>query len=596
MEGNRTLGKRLIIVYIGLIILPFTLLFLFFSIRSFYDVRSTYIDFMEKNNLYVNRQIEQVVQDVHKFASSQMLDKAIEGIIAKEDKQQGMEFVQDIKTMSSFIQSVNSLKTPYYDVAYVGINGEFYSNKSPEFDLSKDVYIEYLDRHKKTGEILTISPIVGLAGQDHIVFIRTLRSSETLKYQGYCMVSLSLKEMKRYLGLGNIDQSIDGEFLVVNNEEIIYNAGSKEFDEKIFNNQIKPILKESWEKETSSMTIGGERLLVTKQLNESTGWTILQYKPINMINHLMLSSVFIYIWTMLPLFISFILIAGYISRKVIRPINHMISAMKHLEKSQFKKIDEAIIGHDEMGYLMNSYNNTVTKLEETIHRQYVAELYENKAKIKMLESQVNPHFLYNALNTMSSIAEINDVGEISLMASSLSEMLRFNLQNASVVMIEEELAQVENYLAIQQVRFRDRFIFKKDVEEHVMKWPIMKFLIQPLIENAFYHGLEKQQSGGIVELVIKEVDNHVRVEVKDNGIGIPAKTLEKLRARTSKTGKEYLDRGDHASIGLENTNFRLKAHYGIEYGLTIESEEGKYTYVSFLIPIQGGDINDGANR
>ncbi len=430
MKRIRTLGKRLALVYIGLIIVPFTALFLFFSLRTLGDVQSTFNDVMDQSNLYVNQQLNQVIEEVHKFASLQMLDGKIEAIIAKRERPEGMDYIQDVRDMNGFIRSMISLKTPYYNVVYVGVNGEFYSNKSPDFDLAKHVYIDVLEEHKASGEAISISPIVDLYGVESIIFTRNLMNSSNLKQQGYCMVSLSLDELRGYLTLDSEEDSIEGEFLVASDDEIIYRAGAATIaDEDLFE-AIKPMLSQTDDNNTKDITVNGERLLTVKQLNESTGWWIIQYKPMRIINSFMLRSVFIYIWTMLPLLAAFILIAGYISRKVLRPISHMKGAMKHLENGDFKTIDDEVIHDDEMGYLMGSYNKTVQKLEKTIHDRYIAELYEKKAELKMLESQVNPHFLYNALNTISSIGEIHNVDEISQMAGSLSEMLRFNLQKA----------------------------------------------------------------------------------------------------------------------------------------------------------------------
>ncbi len=584
MKRIRTLGQRLGMVYIGLIIIPFTALFLFFSLRTLGDVRNTFNNFMEQNNLYVNQQLNQVVEEVHKFASLQMLDSHIEDIIAKKRRQYGMEYIQDVRDMNGFIRSITSLKTPYYNVVYVGVNGEYYSNRSPDFDLSKDVYYQVLESHKISGKTISISPIVELYGTKSIIFTRNLMNSSTLKQEGYCMVSLSMDELYSYLTLENVDERLEGELMIFSDEEIIYRAGSNEVPNEDFFKAINTQLLNTDLNNTKTITINKERFLTVRQRNDATGWWIIQYKPMLLINRFMLSSVFVYVWTMLPLFIAFIVIAGYISRKVLKPIKLMRVAMRQLKNGKFETIDENVIQDDEMGYLMKSYNNTVRKLEKNIHDRYIAELSEKKAQLKMLESQVNPHFLYNSLNTISSIGEIHDVREVSLIAGSLSEMLRFNLQESSVVTIREELTQIENYLTIQQIRFKDKLTFVKHIDEKTLCMPILKFLIQPLIENAIYHGLEKKPIGGTVRLTIQWRKETIYVHVKDDGVGITADGLKTIQQSLVKTSKDYLNRGDYTSIGLENVNFRLKDFYGSQYSLHINSREGVFTEVFFSIP------------
>lgn len=548
---------------------------------------------MTQNNQYVDQQLNQVIEDVHKIASLQMLDREVEAIISKEYQQKGMEYILDVRVMNAFIQMVTSLKSPYYGVAYVGVNGEFYSNMSFEFDLSEDVYAQVLKSHIKSDEIITISPSVDLYGKKSIIFTRTLLNSKDLQQKGYCMVSLSLKELNSYLSLrsinGKSNNDFDSEFVVASNDELITHIGTQIINNEDFMTDIKPVLKGTWDDGIKDITINSNRLLFTKEVNDVTGWTILQYKPISMINSLMFGSLFVYLWTMLPLFIAFIIIARYVTKKVIRPIDDMTQAMTYLEKGEFMPIDEKSIGNDEMGFMMNSYNKTIKKLETTIQKQYIAELYEKKAELKMLESQINPHFMYNALNTMSSIAEINNIGEISDMAGSLSELLRFNLQEGSIITVEEELAQVDNHFNIQKVRFKDKLTLIKNIDEELLGKPILKFLIQPLVENAIFHGLEKKKSKGQIVLNIKKQDSFIYIQVEDNGVGIAKDQLELLKSRLLGTSKDYINRNDYESIGLENVNYRMKDYYGQEYGLVIESELNKYTTVSFYIPLFEGD-------
>ncbi len=130
----------------------------------------------------------------------------------------------------------------------------------------------------------------------------------------------------------------------------------------------------------------------------------------------------------------------------------------------------------------------------------------------------------------------------------------------------------------------DRFRFEKHIDESALNKPILKFLIQPLVENAIYHGLEKKRSGGTVSLKVEMMDDVIRIIVKDDGVGMAPEKLEDIRNRMTKTSKDYLNRLEYASIGLENVNYRLKDYYGPEYALNINSVEGVYTEVSFQIP------------
>lgn len=241
---------------------------------------------------------------------------------------------------------------------------------------------------------------------------------------------------------------------------------------------------------------------------------------------------------------------------------------------------------DEIGTLYNQYQ---TMLEENNH--YIKSEYENKmilmdTQMKALESQINAHFLYNTLEAINSLAEIEGAEDISVMALALGDMFRYSIKTkGALVTLEKELAHVKNFVAIQQIRFDNGFRFEMDVPEELYSCRILKLILQPLVENALYHGLLHCNAGSSIYLSARKENKIIYFTVKDDGVGMASETLEQLQKLLEEKPK-FGELSQHAneSIGLKNINARIRLYYGEDYGLSVKSEQGCGTTVQIKIP------------
>lgn len=198
---------------------------------------------------------------------------------------------------------------------------------------------------------------------------------------------------------------------------------------------------------------------------------------------------------------------------------------------------------------------------------------------------MNPHFLYNVLQSMAAMADLHQIPELSVMAAALGKTLRYNISGKEpLVTLRDEIAHAENYLTIQKIRFGDRLHDQVNVPEYVMDHLVPRVSIQPMVENAIIHGFESSGQTGNISISAWEEKRQLIIEVADDGRGIPEDQLAALQAAL----EENSGLAENQGIGIQNLNTRLRLLYGAAGTLTIDSEEGTGTVVHIIIPVDGG--------
>lgn len=271
----------------------------------------------------------------------------------------------------------------------------------------------------------------------------------------------------------------------------------------------------------------------------------------------------------------------------------MLRLSKHISKVATGNLDIAleIDGKDEIGQLSRQFNSMVASINGLLieveeSNQQKAQLLskQNEIKFKMMASQINPHFLFNALESIRMKAHLKGEKEISDVVRMLGKMMRKNLEAGSrTVTLQNEIDVVRCYLEIQKFRYESRLQYELDIDPLAQQVHVLPLIIQPIVENAVIHGLENTEEGGVVSIKARLIDAMVHIEVTDNGAGM---TVEKLECLYQSLGDH--EDGEHNRIGLRNVHSRLQLSYGNEHGLVILSEPGKGTSVRFSIPIGGG--------
>lgn len=286
----------------------------------------------------------------------------------------------------------------------------------------------------------------------------------------------------------------------------------------------------------------------------------------------------------ISLIASCIIIAVF-SNRFGKRISAFQNQMKKAVLGEYKDL-EAIEGYDEMAELYRDLNTMISNIQHLISKVYEEQVQKEKlysrqkdVEFKMLASQINPHFLYNTLETIRMKARASNQTEIEELVKMLAKIMRRNIQvGDKLVTLKSELELVDYYLKIQQYRFGERMSYNIDIRCDIDSLKVMPLIIQPIVENAFVHGLESKEGTGKIDVIV-ELKNRLVIHVIDNGKGM---TQDKLNEIIKSFG-EY-DRTDSNHIGLSNVNQRIKLLYGDEYGLHIESAVGKGTAVRIELP------------
>ena len=305
-----------------------------------------------------------------------------------------------------------------------------------------------------------------------------------------------------------------------------------------------------------------------------------------------------------------IIIAIYITYRITKPIIELSNAAKRVSDGDFN-IDPVVVNtDDEISILGKAFNNMVNSIKTYIQEiKYQAEV-ENKlkeqemqnfkmktllkeAELKSLQSQINPHFLFNTLNVASQLALIEDADNTSEFIQKFSDLFRYNLRKIDEpVTIKDEIEITTTYMYILNTRFGDRIEFIKDIDESVLDVEIPCTVIQPIIENAYIHGLEDLERNGVIKLIVKTKENNILINVIDNGIGMSEKQVKYI-LNNNKSSNEL--KSHVTGIGMQNVIDRLKIFYNIENVediIYIQSEIGIGTNVTLKIPCNKGDATD----
>lgn len=442
-------------------------------------------------------------------------------------------------------------------------------------DLETQIWSKAMDAE---GQVVWMVPSSNSPALLAVRLIRSYNSNQSLDLETLGVMVLRVRIGQIVSDVSQGTELGTGELLIASDREVIYPLN--EAAEALSKLAAEPV-RGSYE-----VRRDGKHKVFISQMNSSyTNWTyscIIAFDTI--FNRIVWMKNMLILLFSACLFLLTI-VAMRVARGITVPIEKLIARMKLVQKGDFSTpalpdpAMNSMLSKDEVGQLHRTFRMMVEQINELITENYAKQLIIKETQFKALQSQINPHFLYNTLESINWEAKMGGQVQISRMVESLGFLLRSSIsQKESIVTIGYELDIIRHYLTIQETRFEERLVFTQEVAPHLYSCPIPKLSLQPLVENAIHHALEPMVRPCHIHISSEEASDGVYLIVEDDGPGMDTVQLEKVRRGEANT------KGN--GIGLTNIAERIVLAFGDPYGLRIESEQGAGTRVILHLPYE----------
>ncbi|MCM3766398.1 sensor histidine kinase [Neobacillus niacini] len=485
-------------------------------------------------------------------------------------------------TLWRYISSLIHMRNEIKGIHIMANDGTIFSNLDSNTVMLKvfDRNSEWLKKiNKADGEwvLLPLHQPNYYLRKDVTVFsvARLIRDPESYKPLGIMIIDLKQELIQDILSRTNLASRI---FILNNENQFIYPKAK----DKMIGDSILTEINRFKEHQHMNFSINQTDYLVVYNESSYSGVKTIMLTPSAMVlsevNHLRKVVIVV---VLLGIIIS-LLLGFMLSKPMVGSIYKLRKAMENVEKGNLAQ-RVSFQGYDEIGQLGKGFNHMINEIDRLVSEVYETGLREKEAEIKALQSQMNPHFLYNTLETINMLAVTKGNLEVSDMVSSLGRLLRYTIDNSSkIVTLKEELSFIQSYIAIQKVRMGENLKYEEEIEPVLHDVLIPKLVLQPLVENAIIHGLFGQ--GGLIVIKAASKNELLEIVIHDNGKGVPIERLEALK-QTLETGQIKPNR-NHTGIALPNVHERIQLLYGKEYGIEIASQEHNGFSILLKIPIQ----------
>ncbi|MEH6995644.1 sensor histidine kinase [Neobacillus drentensis] len=485
------------------------------------------------------------------------------------------------------------LQKPEINRMYImGDNGRHIDLRDKGSSFSKEKYNHLKKITPDSGKII-IYPS-NQNGTMTLTIARKIRGMKSFSPNGILIIQINASELGvlwKEANLGN-----EGFFMIADRDgKVIYHP-----DSKFIGNTLKEVGRQKiaqFNHGTFFDEWNNESTFFHFLTSEYTGWKLIGAVPESQllapISGVRLTGI---ISAIVVTIIALMISLNFISQ-IMKPIRLLERTMKTVEQGKWKKVPN-LSRNDEISSLLRSYNTMVDRLSTLVDQVYIAELKNKQVKIELqerelekqkieiqaLQSQINPHFLYNTLETMNAYGVINEVKEISEMSEALASMFRYSVRNLELVTLADEIVHVKSYLTIHDHRVKKPINLVVDIDPLLYGAPMAKLSLQPLVENAIQHGYRKGMKEIVITIRTTIHGSCLHVSVIDNGKGITNERLVEIQKAMKPDRKNKLELRSDLGIGVTNVNRRIQLLFGDQYGLDLKSKVNEGTMVSIVLP------------
>lgn len=570
MKRNTSITNRVLRYLIIIVVLSNTIVFCvhYYITRKNMTEQSIVAsrDLMESNLTMM----EQYFDDIDNLAASIIYNRDIIRFMKSEqDKASDLEFLRGVESL--YYNSRPDLQLTFYKAGkYDQVYSILQENvEVPGEDYRRSRWYRILSGSDEPKEV-----IVNEEGNEK-EFIHSIVYKVEDAYGdeivGYLKIDMNLNSLK--------------ERFLHSYSQVAGNTITDEYGNILFcDKAVVRVPEEIYEQNTSG-TYETDHYIMAYGISENTGWRLC----IAMSKKDIFRNQNELIKTLLALLLLIVLCTVFISRKCFRIITEnfkrLVRGMEEVKKGKLTTQVEDDT-QDEISILIKEFNQMMQKVNMLVRQVESKQILLKEAEIKALQQQINPHFMHNIMETIMGLASEGMDEEVITMSKCMSYMLRYNTGMESITRLQEEIHQVKSYIRVLEIQYEGRFEVFYDIDDSCLEFKIVKFTLQPLVENAISHGLKETAEGGMLRIRVKDEKDSISIMIYDNGTGISADYLKKLNDRlkaTSEQPLQYIEQ--YKSVGILNVHLRLKLFYGDAYTMEIFSKEGKGTCISLKLPL-----------
>lgn len=585
--NNLSIRNKLIILFIIISIIPFIALGLVIGVT----VEKILGEQATKNTYQlidqVNATFESYITNLQNVSYLISLDTEVNSFFNGMNKEE--QRIREDYSIRQKMQGFTSLYPEIAGIFLINKQGEYISNElfaQSDADLTKEEWYEKAVENKGIFKIIgkpknrNIISQINYKDNEVVTVVRAILDRETQEVTGVILIDLKIRVLGE--AMNNIRLGLSGYLMLVDEEgQELYSTNNKR-SIPIPQEVLKGEEYGAYQKE-----IGKEKMEFIYQKTPFTQWTTVgvfyveeSVAEVREIKFYLMSFVFF-------LCLVGVTASYYFSHSISNPITGLMSLMKRVENGNMK-IQYKEQRKDEIGKLGQTFNHMISKINSLITLNELQEKQKREAELRSLQAHIKPHFLYNTLDTINWMARKHGAKDVAEVVSSLSSLFRIGLSKGKdIILVKEEIKHIESYLRIQKARYQEKLNYEIVVDPSIEEVKILKLVLQPIVENAIYHGIKERKGAGYIKIDIKEQDDSLYLMVSDDGKGISKENVyllkEKLHTLTilDKKEKESIDFG----YGMMNVQARIKLTYGKGYGITLESNADKGTVVTIKLPV-----------
>ncbi|MCM3171962.1 sensor histidine kinase [Paenibacillus sp. MER 99-2] len=569
---------KIMVICITVIILPVLVM----TINSYYSserlLTQNYTNVLNDLSKQTNIRIDEFLKEIEKITLlasnglSNDLSATPEGSFPIQDFLRNSDEQREIAAYNILMNYI-MMKDRVFSIYLYNLNGGqdlFVSPHQPidpNYKVANELWFKrFLHRNDRT---ITLTTRIDEQLQNKILAVshaRKIHDVSTGKLLGVIVVSIDIKFIE--IVNRNLQEGLRSRFMIVDEDDkIVYNVDERLIG-TLFRGNVRPP--------------EATNVVVTSPLSQQK-WTSYLYMPLDELtadgkilgrNLVTLAVV---------MFLFAVVLSVFLSHVITTPIKRLLRNISLVEKGQFEQV-EHIRSRDEIGHLSVRFNKMSHELKRMVERMQQEEMEKAQAEMRALHHQINPHFLYNTLGSVKWIASMQQADKIVEMTDALISMLRYATRSDnSLVTIREELDNIRNYVTIQNVRYYGCIQMNYEIEDRLMDYRMPKMILQPIVENAIFHGLAEREDDGVITIRIQMKGSDITIEVCDNGVG-----MEEHMIQSFMTEKPRASDGTKG-IGVHNVQRRIQLHFGKSYGIQVESAVVEGTIFTILLPAISND-------